>query len=165
MVTPFPCKKCGKCCIMLEEEEWKGISIFPWETHLFPEQDLKPSLGLGQTPEDPQFKIILYTYTAQECLHLDENLCSIHAKRPLVCRSYPFRVTHQGDKTIYIVAPECRSIKEWPDKTTTQIRYEEMDAAELIGDHLSRFYKASEPKWHYEPPDGWARIVKNKTLD
>lgn len=149
---------------MLTQEEWKGISLFPWETHLFPEEDIEPSLGLG-TPETPDFKTILYTYTAQNCLHLDEKQCSIHIQRPLVCRSYPFRVTHQGEKTIYLVAPECKMIQDWPEKQTVEVHYAEMDAAELVGDHLSRFYKASEPKWRYDSEKGWQLIGRNKTLE
>jgi Fe-S-cluster containining protein len=164
MVTPFPCSKCGKCCTRITQGEWKGISLFPWETHLFPEKDIKPSLGLG-TPETPDFKTILYTYTAQKCSHLEEKQCKIHTQRPLVCKSYPFRITHQGDKTIYIVAPECTQIQKWPEKKTVDVHYSEMDAAELIGDHLSRFYKASEPKWCYDTGKGWTRIGRNKTLE
>jgi len=149
---------------MLTQDEWKGISLFPWETHLFPEDTIEPSLGLG-TPEKPGFKTILYTYTAQNCVHLDSPLCRIHATRPLVCRSYPFRVTHQGEKTIYIVAPECTMIQDWPEKQTVEVHYAEMDAAELIGDHLSRFYKAPEPKWRYTSEKGWELIGRNKTID
>ena len=164
MVTPFPCAKCGKCCTMLEQEDLKGISLFPWETHLFPETDIEPSLGLG-TPETPGFKTILYTYKSEKCNHLAENQCDIHSQRPLVCRSYPFRVTHQGEKTIYIVAPECTLIQSWPMKKTIETRYNEMDAAELIGDHLSRFYKADEPKWRYVSGKGWTRIGRNKPVE
>jgi len=164
MVIPFPCEKCAKCCTMLEQEEWKGISLFPWETHLFPEEEIEPSLGLGN-PEKPGFKTILYTYTAQSCLNLSDNHCEIHTQRPLVCRSYPFRVRHQGEKTIYIVAPECTHVQTWPETTTVDKRYAEMDAAELIGDHLSRFYKAQEPKWRYISGKGWTRIGRNKPIE
>ena len=164
MVIPFPCEKCAKCCTMLEQEEWKGISLFPWETHLFPEEEIEPSLGLGN-PEKPGFKTILYTYTAQSCLNLSDNHCEIHTQRPLVCRSYPFRVRHQGEKTIYIVAPECTHVQTWPETTTVYKRYAEMDAAELIGDHLSRFYKAQEPKWRYISGKGWTRIGRNKPVE
>ena len=164
MVTPFPCEKCGKCCTMLEQEEWKGISLFPWETHLFPEEEIEPSLGLGN-PENPGFKTILYTYTAKSCLNLSDNHCEIHTQRPLVCRSYPFRVRHQGEKTIYVVAPECTHVQTWPETTTVNKRFAEMDAAELIGDHLSRFYKAQEPKWRYISGKGWTRIGRNKPVE
>jgi len=128
----------------------------------FPEKDIQPSLGLGE-PDAPRFKTLLYTYTTEKCIHLEDNQCKIHTQRPLVCRSYPFRVTHQGENTVYIVAPECSKIQDWPEKTTLNIRYPEMDAAELIGDHLSRFYKAEEPKWRYDPDVGWTRIGRDKT--
>jgi hypothetical protein len=66
----------------------------------------------------------------------------------------------KGDgNTIYEVAPECATIKSWPVKQTVAERYEEMDAAELIGEHLHRFYKSDEPKWRYHK-DRWTQIGK-----
>ena len=165
MAVSFPCKKCAKCCSMLEIEDWTGISLFPWEKHLFPENQIIPSLGLGDHPDDPKFKTILYTYNASGCTYLTEKQCTIHHQRPLICRSYPFRVKRQGNKNIYVTAPECTAVKDWPPKKTIQQRYIEMDAAELIGDHLSRFYKATEPRWRYKQDTGWAIIGRNKTLD
>ena len=165
MAVHFPCRQCGKCCNMLERENWTGISLFPWEKQLFPAEDIKPSLGLGENPEHPDFKTILYTYDKPGCIHLQENNCKIYTQRPLVCRSYPFRVTKNNDETIFIVAPECTEIADWPKKKTITERYVEMDAAELIGDHLSRFYKASEPKWRYSKNKGWSRIGTIKSGD
>ena len=162
MAIPFPCKQCGKCCRMLAREGYIGISLFPWEKHLFPEEDVRPSLGLGENPDQSKFKIILYTYDAPGCIHLDGNLCVIHDQRPLVCRSYPFRISGEGKNKIYIVAPECNVIQSWPKKKTIEIRYQEMDAADLIGDHLSRFYKATETKWRFYKNKGWSRIGTNK---
>jgi Fe-S-cluster containining protein len=150
---------------MLEKKTWKGISLFPWERHLFPEEDIKPSLGIGEGPEKPGFKIILYTYVKPGCIYLQETGCTIYDQRPLICKSYPFRITKRENETVYVVAPECTVIQEWPEKKTIEQRYIEMDAAELIGDHLSRFYKASEPRWRYKSEKGWNRIGTNKTSD
>ncbi len=165
MAIQFPCKRCGKCCTMLEKKNWTGISLFPWEKQLFPKEDTEPSLGLGEDPEHPKFKIVLYTYDKPGCLHIEKNQCKIYTQRPLVCRSYPFRVAKKKDETVFIVAPECTVIAEWPTKKTVTERYLEMDAAELIGDHLSRFYKAPEQKWRYKQGKGWVRIGRNKTID
>lgn len=143
---------------MLQTETWTGISLFPWEKHLFPFEHIKPSLGLGIDPEYSSFKIFLYTYDEFRCCHLKENYCLIHTKRPLVCKSYPFRVKRQRDENIYIVAPECSAIQGWPKKKTIRSYYSEMKAAELIGEHLSRFYKANEPRWRYTFGKGWTRI-------
>ena len=150
---------------MLEMEERIGISLFPWEKHIFPEENVVPSLGLGIHPDDSNFKITLYTYSTPGCVFLVENVCQIYSKRPLICRSYPFRITRRGDENIYIIAPECTAAQDWPDKKTIMKRYYEMDAAELIGDHLSRFYKASEPKWRFNQKDGWSPIGTIKTSD
>ncbi len=165
MVVPFPCKQCAKCCSLLEKEEWIGISLFPWEKHLFPEKDIIPSLGLGKHPDHPKFKTILYTYNASGCIYLEEKTCNLYNQRPLICRSYPFRLTRQGDKNVYVIAPECTAAQDWPEKKTIEQRYIEMDAAELIGDHLSRFYKATEPRWRYKQEKGWNLIGRNKTID
>ena len=165
MVIRFPCKQCAKCCSQLAKEGWSGISLFPWEKHLFPAEDIIPSLGLGEHPDHPKFKTILYTYNTPSCIHLKEKTCTLYTQRPLICRSYPFRVTRQGDKTVYIVVPECTAVQDWPEKVTVDQHYAEMDAAELIGDHLSRFYKATEPRWRFKPGRGWVRIGRNKTID
>jgi Fe-S-cluster containining protein len=158
MDVPFPCKQCGKCCSMLQIETWTGISLFPWEKHLFPAEHVKPSLGLGIHPEHSDFKIFLYTYDANRCCHLKENICNIYTTRPLVCQSYPFRVKRQRDKNIYIVAPECSTIQSWPKKKTIKYHYDEMNFAELIGEHLSRFYKANESRWRFTFRKGWTFI-------
>jgi Fe-S-cluster containining protein len=158
MVIPFPCRQCGKCCTMLERKEYEGISLFAWEKHLFPNEDINPSLGIGEDPESKNFKILLYTYNSSGCVHLEKNNCRIHDQRPMVCRSYPFRIRGEGKKRVYVVAPECTEIKAWPEKISIETRYQEMDAAELICDHLSRFYKASENRWRYYPEKGWHKI-------
>lgn len=163
MSIPFPCKQCVKCCSLLEMEEWIGISLFPWEKHLFPDRDIIPSLGLGIHPDDLNFKTILYTYNTSGCAHLIENKCNIYSHRPLICRSYPFRVTRQGNENVYVIAPECTVVQDWPKKKTIEQRYIEMDAAEIIGEHLSRFYKATEPRWRYMQRKGWNLIGTNKT--
>jgi Fe-S-cluster containining protein len=160
MENRFPCGKCGNCCKKLGEGEWTGISLFAWERHLFPEEHVKPSLGLGGTPEDPDFKVILYLYDSEGCVHLDDDSCLIHDQRPVICKSYPFRMSIKGtDRRVYEVAPECTAIKLWPTESTVAEHYEEMDAAELIGDHLQRFYRSDLPKWRYEK-DRWVEIGK-----
>lgn len=63
------------------------------------------------------------------------------------------------ERKAYEVAPECTTIKSWPAKSTVSVRYEEMNAAELIGDHLHMFYKSDLPKWKYDN-DQWTPIGK-----
>lgn len=160
MENRFPCVKCGNCCKRLGKGDWTGISLFPWETHLFPKDSVKPNLGLGGTPDDPDFKTVLYIYDSKACIHLDDDWCLIHDQRPVVCRSYPFRMAIKGEsEMVYEVAPECATINSWPVKQTIAERYEEMDAAELIGEHLNRFYTSDEPRWRYEK-DHWTQIGK-----
>ncbi len=160
MENRFPCAQCGNCCKKLGEGDWTGISLFPWETHLFPDENIKPNLGLGGTPEDPDFRTVLFLYDSPGCVHLATDWCLIHDMRPVVCRSYPFRMSIRGkNQRVFEVAPECTAIHSWPAKQTITERYEEMDAAELIGDHLHRFYKSDKPKWKYDK-DHWTPIGK-----
>lgn len=160
METPFPCARCGDCCKKLGDGDWTGISLFPWETHLFPKGSIKPNLGLGVSPDDPDFKTVLYLYDSTQCIHLDDGWCLIHDLRPVVCRSYPFRMALRGEgNMVYEVAPECTTVKHWPAKRTMAERYDEMDAAELIGEHLQRFYKSPQPRWRYKE-GRWTQIGK-----
>jgi Fe-S-cluster containining protein len=143
---------------MVSLETGTGISLFPWEVSFFPEKQIRPCLGLGTKPGHSDFKVLLYTYEEKTCYHLKDNICSIYVVRPLVCKSYPFRIKRQGGKNIYVVAPECSTIKNWPNKKTTHHHFDEMDAAELIGDYLNRFYKANESRWRFILGKGWIRI-------
>lgn len=160
MENRFPCAKCGNCCKKLGEGNWTGMSLFPWETHLFPKDSVKPNFGLGPAPDHPDFKVILYLYDSGVCIHLDDKWCLIHDQRPVVCRSYPFRMAVKGEEeTFYEVAPECTTIKLWPFKQTMSDRFDEMDAAELIGEHLQRFYRSDKPRWRHREGN-WTRIGK-----
>ncbi len=160
MENRFPCAKCGDCCKRLGDGDWIGLSLFPWEIHLFPKGSIKPNLGLGASPDDPDFKTVLYLYDSSACIHLDDGWCLIHDLRPVVCMSYPFRMAIKGKgNMIYEVAPECTTIKLWPVKQTIAERYDEMDAAELIGDHLHRFYKSDQLKWRHQK-GRWDQIGK-----
>ncbi len=160
METPFPCAKCGNCCKRLGDGDWTGLSLFPWDLPLFPKDAIKPNLGLGGTPDDPDFKTVLYLYDSTTCIHLNDDWCLIHDQRPVVCRSYPFRMAIKGEgNMLYEVAPECATIQSWPVKQTIVERYDEMDASELIGDHLHRFYKSDQTKWRHQK-GRWEQIGK-----
>lgn len=160
MENRFPCAKCGNCCKELGKGNWTGISLFPWETHLFPEDRVNPSLGLGGSPEDDGFRVILYLYDGDGCIHLDDDWCLIHDQRPVICRSYPFRMSVRGkENRFYELAPECSAIQQWPPTASISERFDEMDAAEFIGEHLMKFYSSDEPKWRFR--EGvWAVIGK-----
>jgi Fe-S-cluster containining protein len=65
--------------------------LFPEEKMLFPKEYTSPCQGVGRTPDDERFKIVNYQLTLNVCPHLDDNVCRIYEKRPLICRAYPFK--------------------------------------------------------------------------
>jgi len=161
-MAAFQCLRCGECCSRLEKEHG-GISLFPWEVHLFPREMVEPSLGLGEKPGCEGFKVFLYLYRGPGCIHFQGERCAIHDQRPLVCRSYPFRARKAGGKTVFVTSPECRALEGWPKSLTLDTRFEELDAAELVADLLSRFYKGDEAKWWRNERGEWVRIGRDKS--
>ena len=146
----FKCLTCGWCCSHLAEGSWSGLSLFPWETHLFTGDKVLPHLGYGAGPEDDGFRVILYRYVGAVCEKLRDNRCTIHETRPLVCRSYPFRYMKKGYTMAFEAAPECRAID--PEATTWSSRkFPELYAAEEIGMQLELFYKRGDSKWVHDP--------------
>jgi len=58
----FKCQMCGWCCSHLVDSDWSGLSLFPWEKHMFPQKRVQPHLGYGVSPKDEDFKVFLYHY-------------------------------------------------------------------------------------------------------
>ncbi len=59
----FSCIRCGKCCRLLVSENrgiMRGLTLLPEETSLFPENTVKPTIGVGETPHDPRFRVLAY---------------------------------------------------------------------------------------------------------
>jgi Fe-S-cluster containining protein len=89
----FRCQKCGKCCHNLITEDrgiTRGLTLFPDEAELFKKQNIAPAIGSGKDPKDPDFRIIAFQLTINDCPQLDRDLCKIYKKRPYSCRQFPF---------------------------------------------------------------------------
>ena len=158
----FSCLMCGWCCQHLVSSGWSGLSLFPWEKHLFPRDRVLPHLGYGASPEDPGFRVFLYRYTDPACVHLAGGRCSIHGDRPLVCRSYPFRHVRRGESGFfYEAAPECKAVNPAAGPAKAE-RFSELYAAEEIGMHLEAFYR-KERKWERDAVSGaWMLLRMGK---
>ncbi|MCW4050721.1 MAG: YkgJ family cysteine cluster protein [Candidatus Bathyarchaeota archaeon] len=151
MASRFRCLQCGDCCANLVTSEWSGLSLFPWEMHLFPESKVIPSLGYGDSPDSDRFRVFLYKYVNPVCEKLEENKCTIHETRPLVCRSYPFRYVKVGkNESRYEAAPECTAIAQKPRGEGSISKFPELYSAEEISYHLTYFYTMKEKKWQYD---------------
>lgn len=146
----FHCLRCGECCRSLMARKWSGLTLFPWEKHLFTGSKVYPYLGYGKSLKSPKFRVFLYRYIDPVCEKLMDDVCSIQEQKPLVCRSYPFRYTKVGtDRVIYEAAPECRSIRA-TKPGGTWAKFPELYSSEEIGYHLTQFYAMKERKWRYD---------------
>jgi Fe-S-cluster containining protein len=160
----FKCQMCGWCCGHLVDSGWSGLSLFPWEKHLFTGDKVQPHLGIGAAPDDDGFRVFLYRYVNPVCEKLRDGRCTIHETRPLVCRSYPFRYMKKGDAVAFEAAPECTMIDPVAAPWSSR-KFPELYAAEEIGMHLELFYKRREPKWVYDPISGhWVPLPHGKGI-
>ncbi len=107
----FKCSKCSICCgdtkektrrILLLEEEASKIA----STVRRPISDFTVKLE-GKTPYAYEMK---KTADDGKCLFLQENLCKIYSKRPLICRFYPFGLEVDGNQKAFYFTKECPGI-------------------------------------------------------
>jgi Fe-S-cluster containining protein len=147
----FKCTGCAECCKNLVTLQWSGLSLFPWEKHLFPSKKVHPHLAYGASPDSKDFRIFLYKYMEQSCEKLEGNKCTIYDNRPLVCRSYPFRYVQMSrGRVFYELAPECPGVKEVNEEYNVKRHYPEIYATEEIGLHLTHFETMKTHKWEYK---------------
>jgi len=112
----FNCRRCGRCCrgLILEDHGvYRGLTLLPEETSLFPPEQVEEYLGYGRSPSDKRFKVLAYQLNASNCPHLVDNLCSIYPNRPASCRQFPFSLdpTPDGD-TLLGVDMNCPTAVE-----------------------------------------------------
>ncbi len=96
----FSCIRCGKCCSLLLSEDrgiLRGLTLLPEETSLFPENMVKPAIGVGETPHDPGFGVLVYQLALEPCPHLGDTGCAVYGDRPASCRQFPFSLEPSGD--------------------------------------------------------------------
>jgi Fe-S-cluster containining protein len=147
----FNCIRCGECCKNLSIPQSNGLSLFPWEKRLFPQEKVKLHLGYGTSPDSSDFRVFLYKYIGHSCEKLEGERCTIYQSRPLVCRSYPFRYVLAGkNKASYEAAPECPGVQTTKEESQNRKHFPEIYAAEEIGMHLTHFYTMKASKWEFD---------------
>lgn len=150
------CERCGRCCSHLRDGDDKsGLTLFPEEIHLFPEKLIKPHMARG---EKEPLKIFSYQHTENVCVHLENNLCNIYEKRPLMCRSFPVKVGPRGLK----FSPGCKAVLHNLKKSSNTDRKPlEIQASLKIAKRLYNFYNSfedNEVKWNYNlVTDSWEK--------
>ena len=169
-VNDFKCLQCGRCCHFQtngSQSKVTGISLFPSERILFPEDIIKPQVGIGRNPSDKKFKIIAYQMFENTCPLLINNKCTIYEKRPIACRAfplYPFIIVGRG--VITKVDPYCTALEKMgivkPDESVvfnpSSLSNETFYVNELskISSQILRKFKRA---WVYESiSDKWKRF-------
>ena len=148
------CVKCGRCCSHLRiGDEESGLTLFPDEIHLFPEEKVRPHLGKG---ENDASMIFTYQHTENVCVHFIDNMCNIYERRPLMCRSFPVRLGANGLR----FAPGCKAVLDiMRSKETMDSRVPEVEAAMQMAERLLEYHRGfaeNDQKWKYSlVSEGW----------
>lgn len=116
----FECTRCGACCKAAEDEEHTA-TVFPDEvrelqaTTEYDWRDVARPMPYGLTegtdgPEGETFEWALQTTGCGDCTFYEEEdgtgACTVHADRPLICRTYPFSVAVEGTNQLMGAAVE-----------------------------------------------------------
>lgn len=141
------CVRCGRCCSHLRSGEGdSGLTLFPDEIHLFPEDKIRPHLARGVSSP---VEIFTYQHTENVCIHLVDNMCSIYESRPLMCRSFPVKIGEYGLR----FSPGCKAVLNALRKSKTMdSEQSEVKAAIFITERLYEFHKnfgENDQKWKY----------------
>jgi len=182
----FECTRCGACCKAVEgcgdeageesDAEEHTATVFPDEirrlqaTDDYDWRDVARPMPYGLTegadgPEGETFEWALQTDDCGDCTFYEEGddadepgACTVHADRPLVCRTYPFSVALGGtsqplgeavDQEGMVRAHECEGLGRDIDRE---------DAEDLAGALKKRAVRELEEaiavRDSYEPADG-----------
>ena len=132
----FECTHCGACCKAAscgegEADEPHTATVFPDEVREIGGEEYdwrdvaRPMpYGLSEGPDGPEgetFEWALQTDDCGDCTFYDgeKRRCSVHADRPLICRTYPFSVALDGatqpmgepvDREGVVRAHECEGL-------------------------------------------------------
>jgi Fe-S-cluster containining protein len=105
----FFCTKCGICC-RNTHEKFRHILLMRTEAEEIAKTLKKP---VSEFAEKVKAKAP-YVYEMRKiaeggaCVFLKENQCTIYAKRPLICRFYPFELKNtQNQSHKFVPTEEC----------------------------------------------------------
>ncbi len=172
----FECTRCGACCTGIEgddgETESHTATVFPDEVRDLQDatdydwRDVARPMPYGLTegeagPEGETFEWALATDDCGDCTFYAEDegtgACTVHADRPLVCRTYPFSVALGGtsqplgeavDAEGMVRAHECEGL----GRDISRADAEDM-AASLKERAIRDLEEAISVRENYEPTD------------
>ena len=153
-MTKYDCKQCGNCCRDLIQNDrgiLGGLPLLPEELNLFPEEIVKPYLGLGKRPYESGFKVIAYQLTVDECPKLVENLCTMYETRPTTCRQFPFSLDIDEDnEQVLGIEMNCPAASEMVNNMEGTIEFTNREEVEKLFE-LSRKVTVNPRKaWVYD---------------
>jgi Fe-S-cluster containining protein len=157
----FRCIRCGKCCRSLLSEDkgiLRGLTLLPEEVHLFPEDVVRPAIGVGRRPHDIKFRVLACQLAVEPCPHLKETGCAIYGDRPSSCRQFPFSLEPSGgDGQLLGVDLNCPSVARLLD-AYAHISFEGREAAERLLRIKERLAQNPRRAWFYDlRTDRWVR--------
>ena len=137
---------CGQCCSHLRiGDEKAGLTLFPDEIQLYPENTIRPHYGKGVI--EPS-SIFTYQHTENVCVHLKDNKCSIYETRPLMCRSFPVKIGASGIR----FSKGCEAVLSITHRSAPYREAPEVKAAIKMTERLVDFhssFKKDEQTWKY----------------
>jgi Fe-S-cluster containining protein len=111
----FECKKCAQCCIRP-----KGTVLRDYDIQKLNKSGFKDYFDSVREWEEDEIThitrkgIIKKTKTC-ECIFLKNNLCSVYRDRPIICSTFPFKISGRGkfgrhlNEGKWIVTPDIRT--------------------------------------------------------
>jgi Fe-S-cluster containining protein len=161
----YTCRQCGKCCRDLVQNDrgiLRGLTLLPDEVSLFPEEIVKPYLGLGRRPHESGFKVIAYQLTSEDCPNLEENLCTMYEKRPTSCRQFPFSLDLDEDnEPVLGIDMNCPAAAEMVSNMDGTIEFTDREEAEKLLELSKKVTVNPRRAWVYDLGSmKWVRFDK-----
>jgi hypothetical protein len=108
----FQCTRCALCCGDTKKRA-RHILLLKKETERISEATYKPveEFAVQIEGREPYVYEMKKTKEEGKCLFLKENLCTIYASRPLICKFYPFQLrTTKDGRHRFSYTTECPGI-------------------------------------------------------
>jgi Fe-S-cluster containining protein len=140
----------------------RGLTLLPEEVNLFQEDHIKPYLGVGKRPYDPNFRVIAYQFTQPECPYLDKDKCVKYSDRPATCRQFPFSLDPDLEEDILLgVDMNCPVATELVNTSDGLIEFLDRNSAMKL--YKLKKYTVENPRrtWVYDLDNNrWIRSDK-----
>ncbi len=164
-MSQLVCQRCGKCCNDLVQQDrgiLRGLSLMPEETHLFPDELVKPYLGIGKRPHMDKFQVIAYQLVSDSCPHLVDNSCNRYDERPTSCRQFPFSLDlDEENEPLLGVDMNCPAAVELINNTDGLLEFTDRDNAERLLELKRRVLENPRRAWVYDLATmKWVRFDK-----